>query len=482
MLARIGVRARGAMGPKLIAAACLVAAAVSTVPQTASAAASSAIIVDAKTGKALYSQAADARRYPASLTKLMTLYLLFDALEAHRTSLSARMTVSAHCAGQAPSKLGFKPGQTISVRDSILAIVTKSANDVACTIGEYLGGTEPAFARRMTEKAHQLGMSRTTFRNASGLPNPAQMTTARDMATLARAMQQHHPEYFSYFSTPSFVWRGIRIRNHDHLLGRVAGVNGMKTGYTRASGFNLVTSVSRGRRDIVGVVFGGRTARIRDRRMERLIAGYINKASTGRVVAFVPGATKQVASIDPKSLPVPQPRPSINDVAEAAVFPTPVPAPAATPVATKADEPPGPPAPTGIAQLIGANSVFALAAVDQTSAQPNDQADAQTIDQGDTSSAEDDGSAAASAGTVIKGWKIQIAATPTQSSAEDILDQALSKGATVLAQASPYTEPVTVGKDTLYRARFAGFANKNKARAACAYLTRHDFKCLAIHD
>ncbi len=453
---------------KLIAAACLIAGAVGAVPQTALAAPDSAIIVDAKTGKILYSQAPDARRYPASLTKMMTLYLLFDALEAHKASLNTRMTTSAHCAGQAPSRLGLKAGQTIGVRDAILALVTKSANDVACTIGEYLGGSEPAFAEQMTRKAHAIGMSRTTFRNASGLPNSSQVTTARDMATLGRALQEHHPDYFSYFSTPSFVWKGRRIGNHDRLLGRVKGVNGIKTGYTRASGFNLVSSVSRGNRQIVGVVLGGETSRWRDSHMASLIETYIGKASTGAHVASVPGETAAVAAIDPKDLPLPQPRPTIDDDSTTASI-APV---AATPVAKVAaaaqPAPAAKPAPVGIASLVGANSVFALDA-------------AAAVDQGDASG-EDDPSDAATPGTVITGWKIQIAATPTQSSAEDILDQALSKGSSVLAAASPYTEPVNVGGTTLYRARFAGFSNKNQARAACAYLTRRDFDCLAISD
>lgn len=491
------------MDVRLVAAACLVVAGVGALPHAVLAAPDSAIIVDAKTGKMLYGQAPDARRYPASLTKLMTLYLLFDKLEEHRTSLNSPIPVSAHCAGQAPSKLGFRPGETISTRDAILAIVTKSANDVACAIGESISGNEPAFARRMTEKAHELGMSRTTFRNASGLPNPAQMTTARDMATLARAMQQHHPEYFSYFSTPSFVWRGRRIANHDRLLGRVDGVTGMKTGYTRASGFNLVTTVDRGNRKIVGVVFGGETGRARDQHMAKLIASYISDASTGTRIAMVPGATRiRVAAVAPKDLPTPQLRPVLDETSTASIAPpTPAPSPAVAtgrpmvvvatasePTLAASAEPPGPVAPKGIASLIGANSVFALDAVDQTpAAQPAEQvaaadqtASAQPIDQGDASA--DDSSDAASPGATTSGWKIQIAAAPTQSSAEDVLDRALSKGSAVLAKASPYTEPVKVGHSTLYRARFAGFVSKHQARAACAYLTRRDFRCLAISD
>ncbi len=480
-MTRISAIVHGAMKLRLVAAAGLVVMAIGAIPQTAAAAPDSAIVVDAKTGRTLYAQAADARRYPASLTKMMTLYLLFDSIEARKTSLSTQISVSAHCAAQAPSKLGLKPGQTIRARDAILALVTKSANDVACAIGEYLGGSETAFASKMTAKAHALGMSRTTFRNASGLPASGQMTTARDMATLGRALQEHHPEYFSYFSTPSFVWHGRRIRNHDHLLGRVKGVNGIKTGYTRASGFNLVSSVSRGNRQIVGVVLGGETSRWRDNHMASLISTYLPKASTGARTALVPGATRMVAKIDPKDLPIPQPRPPVDDTRTASIDEPPA-APAAPSAPVVLADQPAPPiagkAPVGIASLIGANSVFALAAVDQTVAPPADPADQ---GQGDASG-EDDSSDAASPTTVIAGWKIQLAATPSQSSAEDILDQALSKGAAVLADASPYTEPVVSGSTTLYRARFAGFANKKEARDACAYLTRRDFKCLAISN
>ena len=444
----------GLTGMRLAAAACVLTAAVAVAPGIALAAPDSAIVVDIKSGKVLYSQSPDAQRYPASLTKMMTLYLLFDALEAHKTSLNARITVSAHAAAQAPSKLGLKPGQTISVRDAILALVTKSANDVATAIAEHVAGSESAFARRMTSKARQLGMSRTTFRNANGLPDPGQVTTARDMATLGRALQEHHPEYFSYFATPSFVWKGRRIGNHDRLLGRVAGVNGIKTGYTRASGFNLVTSVSRNNRKLVGVVLGGETSRWRDKRMAELVETYLPKASTRLTVAALPGATKTVAAIDPKDLPIPSPRPSLDQTETASVPPPAVAAP---------KEEPG--QPVSVASLVGANSIFALDAGDQGDA-----------------AVEEDASDAATPGAVITGWKIQLAATPTQSSAEDVLDRALSGGASVLGKASPYTEPVVRGETTLYRARFAGFAGKNEARAACAYLAKRDFDCLAISD
>jgi D-alanyl-D-alanine carboxypeptidase len=244
----------------------------------AAAAPDAAIVVDAKTGRVLYSDQADARRYPASLTKMMTLYMLFEQIDGGRASLDTRITVSSYCAGQAPSKLGFKPGQTIEARDAILALVTKSANDVACAVGEHISGTESGFARDMTARARGLGMKRTTFRNASGLPDNGQVTTARDMAILGRALQDRFPDHFKYFSTKSFKWKGKTYSNHNRLLGRIKGVDGIKTGYTEASGFNLVSSARRGRHEIVAVVMGGDTGKARDARMTALIEKYLPRA------------------------------------------------------------------------------------------------------------------------------------------------------------------------------------------------------------
>ncbi len=252
-------------------------------PGAAFAAPDSAIVVDAKTGKMLYGDHADSARHPASLTKMMTLYLLFDALESGRASLDARITVSAHAAAQAPSKLGLKAGSTISVRDAILSLVTKSANDMAVAIAEYLGGSETNFAAEMTRKAHDLGMSRTTFVNASGLPDDRQITTARDMATLGEALREHYPQYYAYFSTPSFVYGGHRIANHNNLLGKVDGVDGIKTGYTRASGYNLVASVKRSNREIIAVVIGGETSKWRDQHTAYLIDKYLPRPPPARV-------------------------------------------------------------------------------------------------------------------------------------------------------------------------------------------------------
>ena len=248
----------------------------------AAAAPDAAIVVDAKSGKVLYSDQPDAKRHPASLTKMMTLYMLFGAIESRQVGLRTNIAVSAHCRGQAPTKLGFKPGETIEVRDAILALVTKSANDVACAVGEHFGGSESAFADAMTVRARQLGMTQTVFRNASGLPNNAQVTTARDMAILGRALQKNYPKYFKYFSVKSFEWKGRAYPNHNRLLGRVKGVNGIKTGYTRASGYNLVASAKRGRREIIAVVLGGDTGKDRDARTTALIKEFLGRSRNAR--------------------------------------------------------------------------------------------------------------------------------------------------------------------------------------------------------
>jgi len=440
----------------------------------------SAIVVDAKSGKILYSQNIDSKRHPASLTKMMTLYMLFEAIDSGRASLDTRISVSSRCAGQAPSKLGFKPGQTIGAKDAILALVTKSANDVACAIGEHISGTESGFARDMTARAKRLGMKNTNFNNASGLPDGGQITTARDMATLGRALQDHFPEHVKYFATRSFKWKGNTYGNHNRLLGRVDGVTGIKTGYIKASGFNLVASVSRNDREIVAVVIGGETGKARDARMAALIEKYLPKATRGkRTVATVQGAPD--GAIRFAVVPIPRERP-------------------------------GPSAPVTTASVVGANSVFALAAV---------------VDQGDTAMPEEAqaalaaqaaGAAPAQAAEVIvaaepepaevvvasapaaaatpepeperapapakiaAGWKIQLAAVPSEDSAIEILNDARSKAPQVLAEVSPYTETVVKEDVTLYRARFAGFADKDEARAACAHLTKKQFACLALSN
>jgi D-alanyl-D-alanine carboxypeptidase len=249
------------------------------------------IVVDGNSGTVLQATNPDALRHPASLTKVMTLYLLFERLDAGRLKLDSPLRVSEHAAEQSPTKLDLKPGQTITVEDAIKGIVTKSANDAAVVVAENLGGDEGSFAKLMTQKARALGMARTTYVNASGLPDDDQITTAHDQALLGRAIQERFPNYYKYFSTESFVYHGEAMRNHNHLLGSVQGVDGIKTGFTHDSGFNLLTSVHRDGRYIVGVVMGGPTSSERDERMRELIGAHLKEAALRHTApAIVEGA------------------------------------------------------------------------------------------------------------------------------------------------------------------------------------------------
>jgi D-alanyl-D-alanine carboxypeptidase len=252
------------------------------------------IVVDGNSGAILHASNPDALRHPASLTKIMTLYLLFEQLEAGKLKLDSSLEVSEHAAIQSPTKLGLRNGQTIKVEDAIKGIVTRSANDAAVVVAENVGGDEEAFAKLMTRKAQALGMSHTVYRNASGLPNDEQVTTARDQALLGRTIQERFPRYYKYFSTRTFEYHGESIGNHNRLLGSVDGVDGIKTGYISASGFNIVTSVHRDNRFLLAVVFGGSSAGSRDERMRELIHEYIAQAS-------VQHTAPAVAEAEPKA-------------------------------------------------------------------------------------------------------------------------------------------------------------------------------------
>ncbi len=231
----------------------------------------SSIVIDAQTGEILEAASADDLRYPASLTKMMTIYMLFEALRDRRISLTQIVPVSAHAASMSSSKLGLMPGTAITVEQALLGLVTKSANDAAAALGELLGGDEDRFAQMMTLRARALGMSRTTFRNASGLPDANQLSTARDLALLARHLVQDYPVEYRYFSTPNFVFHGRTIWNHDRMLQSYPGADGLKTGYTEASGCNLVTSAVRGEVRLIGVVLGASTGSERDLHMAALL-------------------------------------------------------------------------------------------------------------------------------------------------------------------------------------------------------------------
>lgn len=236
------------------------------IPQTKFA----ALMIDAATGTVLHDEMADQARYPASLTKIMALYIAFDELDAGRLSRNDRITVSARAAAQPPSKLGVRPGDTLSVDEALNALAVKSANDIAVALAEHIAGSEEAFARRMTAKAQALGMTNTQFRNASGLPDNRQVTTANDMAVLAQAVLRDHPHHYPLFSRQSFTFRGQIYTGHNRANQRISGADGLKTGYINASGFNLVTSAQRDGRRLIGVVMGGRTTSSRDAYMAEL--------------------------------------------------------------------------------------------------------------------------------------------------------------------------------------------------------------------
>lgn len=229
------------------------------------------IVIDLETDEVLHARHADAPRYPASLTKAMTLYMLFDAMKSGEVKLYERLPVSRAAASQPPSALRLRTGNTITTKDAINALITKSANDVAVVVAERLGGTEQRFATLMTAKAESMGMTSTVFKNASGLPNSQQLSTARDMSILAERLLEDHADYYGYFANTKFSWGRASYRNHNKLIGKVVGVDGIKTGYTRASGFNLMASAKRRGRRVVAIMFGGSTARSRDQHVSDLI-------------------------------------------------------------------------------------------------------------------------------------------------------------------------------------------------------------------
>jgi D-alanyl-D-alanine carboxypeptidase len=259
------------------------------------------IVMDANTGRILHQSNANTRAYPASLTKMMTLYMLFDALQKGKVHLDTAIKVSRHAASQAPTKLYLVPGSTITVEQAIYAMVTKSANDVAVAVAEHLGGSEKRFCARMTARAHAIGMARTQFRNASGLPNRGQLSTARDMAILGKRLMTEFPQYFHYFSQREFSFHGKKIRGHNHLLGNYDGADGIKTGYTAASGFNLVASARRGNSRLITVVFGGRSVKSRDQHAMALMDAGFNVLNSEHAIVTArssdPSPAKEEASL-----------------------------------------------------------------------------------------------------------------------------------------------------------------------------------------
>jgi D-alanyl-D-alanine carboxypeptidase len=314
----------------------------------------SAMVVDANSGKVLYAVNEHALRHPASLTKVMTLYMLFEQLERGKIRLDSEIPISAHAASMPPTKLGLRPGQTIVVEDAIKAVVTRSANDIAAAIAEALGGDEETFSAQMTRKARALGMTRTNFANASGLPDPDQITTAHDLTVLGRAIQERFPRYYPYFSTPVFYFGRQAIRNHNRLIGGVEGVDGIKTGYTRASGFNLLTSAKRDGRRIVAVVLGGRSGGQRDRVMAQLVEDNIDSGARSRTAPMIAENNTTERDTAPPARPI--------EVARAELRPEPIRAePVREPVRAEIAraEPLRPEAPVGRPVTLASSTAYA---------------------------------------------------------------------------------------------------------------------------
>jgi D-alanyl-D-alanine carboxypeptidase len=426
-----------------------------------------AIVVDANTGKTLFSSSADAARYPASLTKMMTLYLTFEALNAGKIKKSTKVRFSKNAAAEPPTKLGVKAGGSVTVETAILSLVTKSANDSATALGELLGGSEENFARQMTAKARQLGMTGTIFRNAHGLPNPAQRSTARDLATLGIALREHFPQYYAYFSTRSFKYGKQRLANHNRLLGRIKGVDGIKTGYTRASGFNLVSSVSDGNRRVVAVVMGGQSAKSRDNHMAELIRTWLPKASGkrggGDLVAKASNESSKspiralAAMLPGKNAPKPELRPEEDVMALAEADEGA--AEAEETVATDAAE-------EGDAE---SEAPVAEPVVEQAYAEPIPARFAD-IDPIKTAS------------VPKEGWSIQVASSPSEVEARAFLTRTTRQAGQALADASPYTATFDKDGTTYYRARFGGFETKNDAWNACKALKKKKIECYAVQQ
>jgi D-alanyl-D-alanine carboxypeptidase len=460
----------------------------------------SAMVVDANSGRTLYASNENELRHPASITKVMTLYLLFEQLEKGRFSLDTPIRVSDHAAQQAPSKLDLDPGETIAVEDAIKAVVTKSANDIAVAIAEAVGGDEDHFAEMMTNKAHALGMSRTVYRNASGLPDDEQVTTARDLTILGRAIQERFPKYYRYFSTHSFAYGGAVYRNHNHLLGRIEGIDGIKTGYTRGSGFNLLTSARRGSHHIVSVVLGGRTAGERDRQMAALVENNIDAGSGLHTASMIAEAEpteapQRVAAAEPARTlppPIPAPAPIARSAAPVEIAPVQTAALALAPKAPErprialfsapqatqpgplvATRPAPPPRPTDLAtttprRLQPPEDVPATAAIPLP---PRRLA------------AADSGRSEAVRTVVIPSgaMMIQIGASDNMEKASELLERAQARSHGVLDAAQPFTQKVQKGEMTLYRARFAGL-DPSAAEAACKSLLRSGFDCFTTKN
>lgn len=463
-----------------------------------------ALVMDAESGRVLYARSGDAARAPASLTKMMTLYMLFDQIEAGRISLRDNLTATANAAAQKPTKLGLRKGDTLTVEQAIYSLVIVSANDAAVVVAEHLGGTEAQFARMMTQRARDLGMRRTTFRNASGLPDAGQITTARDMAILSRALMRNHPKLYNYFRATHFAWKKRTIKTHNRVLLSLNGANGIKTGYTRASGFNLATSAERNGKRLIGVVLGGDSWAQRDADMKTMLEAWFvqlqrrpnlvaSYGSGSTVAAAVPvyEPKTEVASVDVPAAK--ESRRSLESV-EAAPEPKKTAREAARELAL---------APIPVAKPKSARVELAKASRDETVVAEGDIDDEPTAKKarkgakGDVlplstllSDDSDDIAALIEAGYTKDGqpsagrrsgdWGIQIGAFDSRQAAKDELSRARDASSKVLAKAADAITSVTNEKGrTFYRARFTEFTN-SEAKSACEALKRDGFKCVTF--
>ncbi len=494
--------------------------------------ATAAIVVDGATGHMIYGMNENALRHPASITKVMTLYLLFEQLEKGRYALDDEIPISAHAAAQSPSKLGLRPGSTIRVEEAIRAIVTKSANDIAVAIAEFVGGTESNFAEEMTAKAHSLGMTRTNYANASGLPNEAQITTAADLAILGRAIQERFPRYYRYFSIHEFAFRGQRIHTHNHLMDRYAGMDGIKTGYTAASGFNLLSSVKRDGHFVVAVVMGGKSARSRDNYMEALLDKYTEEAGAPRAARVAeqeettreetarnadveaPRPTAPVAaapteepqrlqvaavSADARARPayVSAPVRSSRDKDESRMPTASIPrvnerrggattgeardaASTATPVSHWIAGPSGKAALRAATHfqppLPPSRTETKTASLEAKDVRPEPKVVAKAEEGVSTQARQ-----LPTAKPQASGWMIQIGATDDADKAAELISKAKAKRGSFLASAKPFTEKVQKGHGAIYRARFAGL-EETQAEAACKALKNSGFSCFTTRN
>ena len=484
-----------------------------------------ALILDGATGKILYARNETAERHPASLTKMMTLYMLFEALKAGKITMQTPMPVSRHAAEQKPTKLYLKPGETITVDTAIRGIVIRSANDVAVVIAEALGGTELHFAQMMTEKARALGMRETYYHNASGLPDPLQITTAADLAVLARHLAYDFPQYFPYFALAGFTYKGVYYPTHDNLIGRYPGADGIKTGFTVASGFNLTSSVVRNGVHLIGIVMGGRTAVRRDLEMMHLLDTAFAEIETNPTLVArgpIPWAAVASASQQPAvagfSFPS-QGVPSAGQLAALSQAPPPIPntddedaaearrapdenfstiqaqAPQLASVATPPKPAPVNAVPPAAAQAAIAPIPVARPAASQTATPSpaiHGQARAAASDGGKpvtvaalpkmrpTLNSDADSDAPVSpTPTPGHNWTIQIGAYADQALAKAKLDAYAQKAMDVLGQASRLVVPFQSSDGhTMYRARF-GLFGEREARDVCDRLTQRGQTCFA---